>query len=192
MSRAEGTPATPFFATPCTTAISAEFIMRLAILIASVSLVAPVALAAQSMPVGVRHPMGPVAILDGEPISFVLENAQAIALRDDQRITLIAIRRTLRAANAGHMRQLDSLREFLGIVTEDQPRMMTEEDRKKFQRFEQLSQPFTDSIKVNNDAAKLQARELLDSVQVAKLDSIATRGRVGMPGRRGSPPPDRR
>ena len=165
--------------------------MRLAIVIA-VSLAAPMALRAQGMPAEVRRPMGPIAILDGEPISFVLENAQAIALRDNQRITLMAIRRTLRAQNAGHMRQLDSLREMLGIDTEARPRGMTEEDRKKFQRFETLSAPITDSIKVNNDAAKLQARELLDSVQVAKLDSIATRGRVGPPGRRGSPPPNRR
>jgi hypothetical protein len=165
--------------------------MRLAIVIA-ISLAAPMSLRAQSMPAEVRRPMGPIAILDGEPISFVLENAQVIALRDDQRITLMAIRRTLRAANAGHMRQLDSLREMLGIDVEARPRGMSEEDRKKFQRFESLSQPFTDSIKVNNDAAKLQAREVLDSVQVAKLDSIATRGRAGVPGRRGSPPPNRR
>jgi hypothetical protein len=166
--------------------------MRLAILISSLLLAAPAALSAQGMPAEVRRPMGAVAINDGEPISFVLENAQVIDLRDDQRITLMAIRRRLRAANGLYMKQLDSLREMLGIDMEARPRGMSDEDRKRFQRFEALSQPITDSIKVNNDAAKLQAREVLDSVQVAKLDSIATRGRAGAPSRRGSPPPVRR
>ena len=166
--------------------------MRLAILIVSSLLSAPAVLAAQGMPAEVRRPMGAVVINDGEPISFVLENAQVIDLREDQRTTLMAIRRRLRAENGPHMKQLDSLREMLGIDMEARPRGMSDEDRKKYERFEALSQPITDSIKVNNDAAKLQARDVLDSAQVAKLDSIATRGRAGAPGRRGSPPPVRR
>jgi predicted PilT family ATPase len=165
---------------------------RLPILVVLLLAAVPVVLPAQGMPAEVRRPMGPAAITDGEPISFVLENAQVIDLREDQRIVLMAIRRRLRAVNGTYTKQLDSLREMLGIDMEARPRGMSDEDRKKFQRFEALSQPITDSIKVNNDAAKMQAREVLDSVQVAKLDSIATRGRVGVPGRRGSPPPVRR
>jgi len=166
--------------------------MRLAILIALSLTAAPSLLSAQSMPADVRRPVGAILITDGEPISFVLENAQLLDLREDQRTTLMNIRRRLRAANGPHMRQLDSLREMLGISTEPRAHGLSEDDRKKLQRFEALSAPITDSIKVNNDAAKMQAREILDSVQVAKLDSIAVRGRAGVPGRRGSPPPAQR
>jgi hypothetical protein len=166
--------------------------MRLAILIALSLTAAPSLLSAQGMPAEVRRPVGAILITDGEPISFVLENAQLLDLREDQRTTLMNIRRRLRAANGPHMRQLDSLREMLGISTEPRARGLSEDDRKKLQRFEALSAPITDSIKVNNDAAKMQAREILDSVQVAKLDSIALRGRAGVPGRRGSPPPAQR
>ena len=84
------------------------------------------------------------------------------------------------------MKQLDSIADFVGLSLE--PRRLSEEDRKKLQRFEALSQPITDSIRTNNDAAKIQARELLDSVQIVRLDSLALRERGG---RRG-PPPNRR
>ena len=166
--------------------------MRLAILIAPLLLPVPFVLSAQVMPAEVRRPVGPLAISDGEPISFVFENAEILDLREDQRTTLMNIRRRLRAVNGAHMKQLDSLREMLGISTEPRSRGLSEEDRKKLQRFEALSAPITDSIKINNDAAKMQAREVLDSAQVAKLDSIALRGRAGVTGRRGSPPPTRR
>jgi hypothetical protein len=90
------------------------------------------------------------------------------------------------------MKQLDSLAEFLGLSLEPRARGLSEEDRQKLQRFRALSQPITDSIRTNNDAAKIQARELLDSVQVVRLDSLATRERGGTPpGRRGAVPPNR-
>lgn len=149
----------------------------------------PASLPAQAMPGEVRRGAGGtggLAISDGEPISFLLEWSHILELRSEQRESLMGIRRRLRAANSQHVKQLDSLREFVGLSLE--PRRLTEEDRQKLQRFEALSQPITDSIRMNNDAAKIQARELLDSVQVVKLDSLALRERGG---RRG-PPPNRR
>jgi hypothetical protein len=102
----------------------------------------------------------------------------------------MSLRRRLRATNAPFMRQLDSLRETLGISLEPRQRGLSDEDRKKLQRLEQLSQPITDSIKVNNDAANLQARGLLDSVQVVRLDSLVVRERGTIGGRRPPPPRD--
>jgi hypothetical protein len=165
--------------------------MHLVILLV-VSLVAvPAALSAQAMPADVRRDVGGaggLAISDGEPISFVLENSSLLDLREAQRISLMAIRRRLRAVNAQHVKQLDSLRELVGLTMEPRERGLSEEDRRKLQRFQALSLPITDSIRMNNDAAKIQARELLDSAQVVKLDSIALRERGGVAGRRGRPP----
>ena len=127
--------------------------------------------------------MGGLAISDGEPISFLLEWSHILELRPEQRESLMGIRRRLRAANAQHMKQLDSLADYVGLSLE--PRRLTEEDRQKLLRFQSLSQPITDSIRINNAAAKIQARELLDSVQVVRLDSLAIRERGG---RRGPPP----
>ncbi len=125
---------------------------------------------------------------DGEPISFVLEHAQVLDLTDEQRGGLMTIRRRLRSANGSYMKQLDSLRDVMAISLEPRERGLSDEDRKKLQRFEQLSQPVTDSIKVNNDAANLQARGLLDSVQVVRLDSLVLRERGTIGGRRPPPP----
>jgi len=129
-----------------------------------------------------------LAMSDGEPISFILEHAQVLDLVDSQRVSLMSIRRRLRAANDHYMKQLDSLRDELGISLEPRPRGLSDEDRKKLQRLEQISQPIADSIRVNNDAARIQARSLLDSVQVARLDSLTVRERGTIGGRR--PPPD--
>lgn len=129
---------------------------------------------------------------DGEPISFVLEHAQVLDLTDDQRGGLMTIRRRLRSANDSFMKQLDSLRDVMSISLEPRARGLSDEDRKKLQRFEQVSQPITDSIKVNNDAANLQARGLLDSVQVVRLDSLVLRERGSIGGRRPPPPPPSR
>lgn len=128
-----------------------------------------------------------LAMSDGEPVSFVLEHAQILDLSDEQRTGLMTIRRKLRVANEPFMKQLDSLREVMSISLEPRERGLSDEDRKKLQRFEQISRPITDSIKVNNDAANLQARGLLDSVQVVRLDSIIVRER-GSGGRRPPPP----
>ena len=162
---------------------------RLALLIA---LCLPSILPAQTMPTTVvrRGGANGLALSDGEPISFVLEHAQVLDLVDSQRISLMSIRRRLRAVNEPFMRQIDSLREQLGISLERRPRGLTEEDRKKLQRLEQLSRPIADSIKVNNDAANLQARAQLDSAQVMRLDSIIVEERGTIGGRR--PPPPRR
>jgi hypothetical protein len=166
--------------------------MRLLSLILAFVIAVPASLSAQSMPAEVRRGagMGGLEISDGEPISFLLEYSHILELRSDQRESLMGIRRRLRAANSQHMKQLDSLREFLGISLE--PRRLTEEDRQKLQRFEAMSQPITDSIRTNNDAAKIQARALLDSVQMVRLDSLAVRERGGAARGRRGPPPNRR
>ena len=164
---------------------------RLALLIALSLPSLPAIVPAQVMPATVVRRgagAGGLAISDGEPISFVLEHAQVLDLTDDQRVGLMSLRRRLRAANESFLKQIDSLRETLGISLEPRARGLNEEDRKKLQRLEQLSQPITDSIKVNNDAANLQARGLLDSVQVVRLDSLVLRERGSIGGRKPPPP----
>jgi len=162
---------------------------RLAFLAFAVLLTVPVASSAQVMPTTVvrRGGANGLAMSDGEPISFILEHAQVLDLVDSQRVSLMSIRRRLRAANDPYMRQLDSLRDELGISLEPRPRGLSDEDRKKLQRLEQISQPIADSIRINNDAARIQARSLLDSVQVVRLDSLTVRERGTIGGRR--PPP---
>lgn len=175
---------------------------RLILLSALCLLALPVVLPAQVMPATVvrRGGANGLAMSDGEPISFILEHAQVLDLVDSQRTSLISIRRRLRSVNEPYLRQLDSLREMLGISLEPRPRGLTGDDRKKLQRFEELSRPIADSMKVNNDAANLQARALLDSVQAVRLDSLVVRERGTIGGRRppqtsrhaSRPPPSRR
>ena len=154
---------------------------------------APAALSAQVMPAQVvrRGGANGLALSDGEPISFILEHAATLDLVDSQRVGLMSIRRKLRSANEPFMRQLDSLRESMGISLEPRPRGLSDEDRKKLQRFEQLSQPISDSIRVNTDAARIQARALLDSAQVLRLDSLVVRERGTIGGRKPPPPTSR-
>ena len=149
----------------------------------------PAALLAQDMPTRVVRRGAPngMALTDGEPISFILEHAQVLDLVDSQRVGLMSLRRKLRSANDPFMRQLDSLREYLGLSLEPRPRGLNDDDRKKLQKFEQMSQPITDSIRLNNDAARVQARALLDTVQVVRLDSLVVSERGTIGGRR--PPP---
>ena len=165
---------------------------RLVLMLLATLVVLPVSLRAQSMgpPRVVRNPDGGLEMSDGEPISFVLEHAQSLDLTDSQRLGLMNVRRRLRAANYPFVRQLDSLRESMGIILGARPSGLNEEDRRKLQRFEQLSRPIADSIKVNNDAASIQGRSLLDSAQVARLDSIILRERAYRSGR--PPAPNRR
>jgi hypothetical protein len=150
----------------------------------------PAVLPAQLMPATVIRRSGTngLAMSDGEPISFVLEHANELDLTDPQRTGLINLRRRLRSSNEPFMRQLDSLRESLGLSLEPRPRGLDDDDRKKLQRFEDLSRPVADSIKINNDAATLQMRGLLDSAQVVRLDSLVVRERGTIGGRR---PPTR-
>ena len=163
--------------------------MRRLVLLLVLFLSAPIALGAQSMPVQVvrRGGANGLELSDGEPISFILEHAAVLDLVDSQRVGLMSIRRKLRSANEPYMRQLDSLRESLGLSLEPRPRGLNDDDRKKLQRLEQMSQPIADSIRINNDAARVQARALLDSVQVVRLDSLVVRERGTIGGRR--PPP---
>ena len=151
----------------------------------------PSLLPAQIMPATVvrRGGANGLTLSDGEPISFILEHSQLLDLVDSQRVSLMSIRRRLRVANEPFMRQIDSLRTYLGISLEPRPRGLTEEDRKRLQRLEQISRPIADSIKLNNDAANLQARALLDSAQVMRLDSLVVEERGTIGGRR-PPPPD--
>lgn len=167
--------------------------MRLATLITVTLLSVPPALPAQVMPAQVvrRGGANGMALSDGEPISFILEHAQVLDLVDSQRVGLMSIRRKLRSANDPYMRQLDSLREFLGLSLEPRPRGLNDDDRKQLKKFEQMSQPITDSIRINNEAARVQARALLDSAQVVRLDSLVVRERGTIGGRR-PPPPARR
>lgn len=166
--------------------------MRFATLLTVSILSLPAALPAQVMPAQVvrRGAANGMAMSDGEPISFILEHAQVLDLVDSQRVGLMSIRRKLRAANDPYMKQLDSLREFLGLSLEPRPRGLNDDDRKQLQKFEQMSQPITDSIRINNDAARMQARAMLDSVQVVRLDSLVVRERGTIGGRR--PPPTSR
>lgn len=160
--------------------------MRFATLFTVSLLTLTTALPAQVMPTQVvrRGAANGMALSDGEPISFILEHAQVLDLVDSQRVGLMSIRRKLRAANDPFMKQLDSLREYLGLSLEPRPRGLNDDDRRKLQKFEQMSQPITDSIRINNDAARVQARALLDTAQVARLDSLVVRERGTIGGRR--------
>lgn len=166
--------------------------MRSLLILVAAFVGVPALLPAQVMPAQVvrRGAANGMALTDGEPISFILEHAGTLDLVDSQRVGLMAIRRKLRIANEPFMKQLDSLREEMSISLDPRPRGLSEEDRKKLQRFEEVSRPITDSIRVNNDAARVQARSLLDSAQVVRLDSLVVRERGPAGGRR--PPPGNR
>ncbi len=147
----------------------------------------PALLPAQVMPATVvRRGSGPgSAGSEAEPVSAILEFASLLDLADSQRVALMDLRRRVRAANAPHLRALDSLRQVLSINTEPRPRGPSEEERRQLARYEELGRPFNDSIRVNNEGARATARRLLDSAQVVRLDSVTSSGR----GRRGPPPP---
>jgi hypothetical protein len=125
---------------------------------------------------------------DGEPISTFIEHTRALGLSDEQVATLMDIRRRLRRANAPFVQQMDSLRDAVGLPRETIGRMMPP-DVDALQRFQRLSQPMVDSIRINNQAAQAEARDvlverqrvLLDSLVVAERDSSRGRGRRGRP-----------
>ncbi|HEX9563639.1 MAG TPA: hypothetical protein VF981_06700 [Gemmatimonadaceae bacterium] len=151
-----------------------------------VAVTATASIPAQTPSAGRRGaaPLG-LAMSDGEPISFVLEHSGILDLTDPQRTALMNIRRVLRRVNAPFMERLDSLRELVGISME--PRRLGGEDREKLARLDSLAKPIKDSIRVNNDAANLQARSVLDSAQIVRLDSIIVDERGAADGR-GRPP----
>lgn len=151
---------------------------------------APVLLSAQVMPTRVirRGENMTFELSDGEPISFFLEHAQQLALSEEQRVGLISIRRRLRQTNAPYTRQLDSLREAVGLSFEPRPRLDAR-DQEALDKFQKLAAPIADSMRVNNQAAQGEARLLLSAVQRAKLDSIVTVMRDSTSGRGRRPPP---
>lgn len=114
---------------------------------------------------------------DGEPISFFLEWSRVLDLTDAQRDKLMELRRRLRAETAPFVERLDSLRELAGIDMTERGRLSSR-DREALARFERWSKPIADSIRVYNDAARLEARQLLAEPQRARADSLAAaRGR---------------
>jgi hypothetical protein len=139
-------------------------------------------------------------LTNGEPVSFYLEHSRELELTEAQKQSMIEIRRRLRATNAPFTRQLDSLRELLGISLEPGLRVRDTE-AEKIERFQQLSRPIADSMRVNNDAARNEVWAILLEPQRTKVDSIAkfekeNAGRRGGPGgrrpaseRASAPPP---
>lgn len=150
----------------------------------AVPMIAP----AQTLPARVvRHGAAGLEISDGEPISFFIEHSKELELTNPQRDSLMALRRRLRAQNAAYMRSLDSLRKFVGIELEPQPRG-NDREREKLERFQTLSAPFADSIRVNNDAARGEAWMLLEIGQRTKVDSLLKEDRARGRERNGQPP----
>lgn len=127
-----------------------------------------------------------LALSDGEPISYLLEHSGVLDLTDDQKESLMDIRRWLRQQTAPFMRQMDSVREYLGISLE---RRVRREDIETLERFQAMTLPLTDSIRFYNDAARGEARQVLDSAQAVRLDSLVVAERRVLPRRR--PPPGR-
>lgn len=137
---------------------------------------------AQVMPTRVvRSANAGLELSDGEPISYLLEHSDVLDLTDAQKESLMDIRRWLRQQTAPFMRQMDSVREYLGISLE---RRVRREDLETLQRFQTLTRPLTDSVRFYNDAARGEARQLLDSAQVVRLDSLVVRERSLPPVRR--------
>ncbi|MGQ0650007.1 MAG: hypothetical protein ACT4P7_20855 [Gemmatimonadaceae bacterium] len=127
---------------------------------------------------------------DGEPISFFLEVSREVGLRDDQKARLMEIRRRLRVQNGPHMVQLDSLRALAGIDLGDR-NGINQRDSDALRRFNEWARPVIDSIRLNNDVARAEARTLLDGDQRSRLDSIARLDRaVVRRARRERPPAD--
>ncbi len=155
--------------------------------LALVALMAPLMLPAQIMPARVIRRGGGVAMSDGEPISFFLEHSREIELTDAQRDTMMAIRRRLRVQNQPWTRQLDSLRDALGIDLES-PGRISDKERERFERFQKLSAPIADSMRVNNDAARAEAWAMLADNQRRKVDSLVKEDREGRGRDRRGPP----
>ncbi|MCC6319657.1 MAG: hypothetical protein IT361_18450 [Gemmatimonadaceae bacterium] len=109
---------------------------------------------------------------DGEPISYFLENARRLTLTDVQRSRLMDIRRRLRVTNKSYVARLDSLRDLAGIDLGD-ANGISGKEREAIARFESWARPTMDSMRVNIDIARVEARSLLDADQQRRLDSIA-------------------
>jgi hypothetical protein len=129
------------------------------------------------------------SFVDGEPISFFLEHSRELELRDDQKSSLMEIRRRLRQVNAPYVARYDSLRRALGISLEPRPRMLPGE-MDALERLRKLAQPVVDTMRLHNQTAQAEGRLVLEEFQRARLDSLVAR-RIGPDprGRRGAPPP---
>lgn len=149
--------------------------MRLRHLFMLVAIAAPVLAPAQTPPDRAVFRGGRVGLYlsDGEPISFLLEYSRFLELTEEQRLQLMDVRRRLRAQTAPFMQQLDSLRELAGLSL--QPRRRGSDDVEALERFQRESRPIVDSISVRNDLARREARLILDSLQLVRLDSLIRR-----------------
>ena len=162
----------------------------LLVLMGAVLGLTPSVLASQMMPARVvrRGEAMTFELSDGEPISYFLEHARQLGLTEEQKLSLMGIRRRLRLINAPFVRQLDSVREAVGLSLE--PRLhFQDSDRQALERFQQQSRPIVDSIRVNNQAAQGEARLLLTSEQAARLEDLVRMQRDSTSGRGRRPPP---
>jgi hypothetical protein len=119
---------------------------------------------------------------DGEPISYFLEHSRELELSDTQKTQLMNVRRRLRARTEGYMQQMDSLRRVMGISLDPTARL-TDDVLERIRRFQEAAKPLTDSVRVLNDAARNEARTLLQPGQLVTLDSLLATGRRGRSGR---------
>ena len=132
--------------------------------------------------VGPPPPGGPrgyymVDLSDGEPISGFIEASRRLGLSEAQKKRLMDIRRALRDQNRPHMVRLDSLRALAGLELGATDRIRRR-DREALERFTAWSRPVVDSIRVNNDVARSEARGVLTIVQRQRFDSLAAAART--------------
>lgn len=123
-------------------------------------------------------------LADGEPVSFYLELSHELGLSEGQRRRLIEVRRRLREQNKPYMARLDSLRDLAGIDLGDK-NGINRKDAEALQRFNAWARPVIDSVRLNNDLARAEARSTLDTDQRTRADSIARADAARM--RRGRP-----
>jgi hypothetical protein len=126
-----------------------------------------------------------VDLTDGEPISAFIEAARPLALSAPQLRRLMDIRRVLRGQNKPYMERLDSLRALAGLDLGARERI-GRKDEEALQRFNTWARPSIDSIRMNNEVARAEARSLLLPEQRARMDSLlqASRAREGRPRQR--------
>lgn len=166
-------------------------VLRKLIVVAALAAVLPALGEAQgtdARPLGFVTTPHSFELSDGEPISWFLEFSQPLKLTSDQKMTLIGIRRRLRSENERHMERMDSVAKSVGLHIGERTRM-DEDDRRALERFNELTQPTRDSIKVNNDLARAEALTLLTAAQNKLLDSVMVDLRRGRREERGRRPP---
>lgn len=112
----------------------------------------------------------------GEPVSFFLEWSRELELNEPQRLKLMAIRRRLRTQNSGFNARLDSIASAIGVSFGERGRM-SEKQRAAIAAFNKLAAPTLDSIRANNDVAKNEVDQVLESFQLVRADSIKTASR---------------